>query len=77
MTGRAHSSSRAVALRAALASDMPTIRAAALDTVRAALQSSATLTDAARALRVSVRTLQRLVRDFPELLDDHEQETCT
>lgn len=73
MTGRPPSTSRAAVLRAALASDLDALRVPALDTVRGALKTADTLPYAARALRVSLRTLQRLVRDFPAILDQDEQ----
>jgi hypothetical protein len=64
----------AVALRAALASPWPELRAAAMRVIRRALKSP-TLGEAADQLGVGRRTLERIRADFRELDAPPEKST--
>ena len=61
------SSNHGIALRSALASRIPELQEAARKVIRRALRESSTQVEAAKALDVHVRTLERIRADYPEL----------
>jgi transposase-like protein len=65
----------ATALRAALASPWPELRQAAARVIRRALRGAGTVGEAAQALGVGRRTLERIRRDFPEISEGPEKST--
>lgn len=67
MPGRQKSDNPASVLRGALAGTFPSLRLEAVRIVRRAIREAGTLGEAAEALGVGRRSLERLRAEFPEV----------